>query len=141
VAGAMVAVQSVLSGVLGQRVGGLGSGLVLTGITFGCFRAAVTAYPGTARFEALPGAHEWYLYLGGALGAVVTAVLIFLAPRIGATSTLVAIVVGQLTMALVVDHLGLFGSPQTSATWLRILGVALAVLGAVLASRPLSILR
>jgi transporter family-2 protein len=47
---------------------------------------------------------------------------------------LVAIVFGQLLMALVIDHLGLFSSPQISATWPRVLGVMLVAAGAVLVS-------
>jgi transporter family-2 protein len=60
---------------------------------------------------------------------------IFLVPRIGTTSTLVAIVFGQLMVALLIDHYGLLGSPQISATWPRILGVLLVAAGAVLVSR------
>jgi transporter family-2 protein len=53
----------------------------------------------------------------------------------GTTSTLVAIVFGQLLMALLIDHLGLFTSPQIGATLPRILGVTLVAAGAILVSR------
>lgn len=134
-AGGMIAVQSVLNATLGQRMGNFGSVLILTFVSIGVLLAIIFLYPGTARFDALPGFSEWYLYLGGALGVAILAAPIFLVPRIGTTSTLVAIVCGQLVMSLLMDQYGLFATPQISATWPRILGVLLVATGAILVSQ------
>jgi uncharacterized membrane protein YdcZ (DUF606 family) len=44
-------------------------------------------------------------------------------------------VMGQLFLALVVDHFGLFASPKIEATLVRVLGAALVIGGAFLVSR------
>ena len=134
-AGGMIAVQSVLNATLGQRAGNFGSVLILTVVSIACLLLIILLFPRTARFQSLPGPSEWYLYLGGALGVAILAAPIFLVPRLGTTSTSVALVFGQLLMALLIDHLGLFSSPQIGATLPRILGVALVAAGAILVSR------
>lgn len=135
VAGGMIAVQSVLNATLGERLGNLGSVLVLTGVSIAVLVLAIVVFPGTARFDAIPGPSEWYLYLGGVLGVVILAAPIFLVPRIGTTFTLVAIVMGQLAMAVLIDHFGLFASPRIAASLPRIVGVVLVAVGAVLVAR------
>ena len=133
--GAMIAVQSVLNATLGQRIGNLGSVLILTIVSIVVVLVLVFLFPGTARFESLPGLSEWYLYIGGAFGVAILAAAIFLVPRIGTTSTLAAIILGQLVMALLMDHHGLFATPQISATLPRIFGIILVAVGAILVSR------
>ncbi len=78
----------------------------------------------------IPGMSEWYLYIGGVLGVAILATPIFLIPRIGATSTLTALVVGQLFLALIIDHFGLFSFPKIEINLTRIMGIALLVAGA-----------
>jgi len=134
-AGGMIAVQSVLNATLGQRTGHFGSVLLLTFVSIAVLVVLILFFPSTARFQSLPRSSEWYLYAGGALGVGILAAPIFLIPRIGATSTLVAIVMGQLILALAIDHFGLFASPKIEATLVRILGVALVALGAYLVGR------
>jgi transporter family-2 protein len=69
------------------------------------------------------------------LGIAILAAPIFLIPRIGATSTLTALVLGQLLLALLVDHFGLFAAPRIAADGWRIAGMLLLVAGAFLVSR------
>ncbi len=92
-------------------------------------------FPSTASFRGLPGLSESYLYVGGLLGVIILAAPIFLIPKIGAAVTLTAIVVGQLSFAVVVDHFGLLVAPKVEASLLRIAGVGLVALGAFLVSR------
>ena len=134
-AGAMITVQSVLNSVLGSRTGLLGAVLILTLVSIALLLVLVLLIPGTANFRALPTVSEWYLYGGGVLGIIILAAPIFLIPRIGAALTLTAIVVGQLTLAVAVDHFGLFAVPKTEATLVRLAGVVLVALGAFLVSR------
>jgi len=95
----------------------------------------VVIFPSTAHFRELPGLSKWYLYLGGVLGVIIVALPIFLVPRIGAAVTLTAIVVGQLTLAMIVDHYGLLSVPKINISYLRIVGIALVALGAYLVAR------
>lgn len=132
IAGSMIAVQSVLNSALGRKTGYLGSVLILTLVSVSLLLFLIILFPKTANLRNIPGLSEWYLYLGGALGVVILAVPIFLIPRIGTTSTLTALVVGQLGLSLLIDHFGLFGIPKVEISLMRIFGVVLLALGASL---------
>jgi transporter family-2 protein len=135
IVGGLIAIQSVLNSSLGQRIGNLGSVLVLTLVSIAVLIALLAIFPSTANFRQLPGLSDWHLYVGGALGVAILAAPIYLVPRIGTTSTLLAIVLGQALFALVIDHFGLFASPRIELSLTRILGVLLVALGAYLVGR------
>lgn len=134
-AGAMITIQSVLNATLGEKTGNLGSVLLLTITSILMLLLLIVIFPKSANFKQIPGPSEWFLYLGGVLGVVILAAPIFLIPRIGATSTLTALVVGQLLLALLIDHFGLFSSPKIEINLARVLGVILLVVGAFLVRR------
>jgi transporter family-2 protein len=119
VAGAMITVQSVLNASLGGRAGLLGSVLLLTLVSIAFLIVLVLLFPSTANFRSLPGLNEWYLYLGGVLGILILAAPILLIPRLGAALSLTAVVLGQLTLAVVIDHFGLLAAPKVEAGLLR----------------------
>ncbi|NIS80513.1 MAG: hypothetical protein GTO14_09995 [Anaerolineales bacterium] len=133
--GALIAVQSVLNSSLGARIGLLGSALMLTLISMALILIFIVIFPRTANLRALPSFSEWYLYFGGILGVVIIASPIFLVPKLGAALTLTAIVVGQLTIGVVIDHFGLLSAPRIEAGLLRVVGVVLITLGALFISK------
>ncbi len=135
VAGGLIAIQSVLNSSLGQRIGNLGTVLVLTFISAILLIVLIFFFPSTSSFRNLPGISEWYLYIGGFLGVAILAAPIYLVPRIGTTSTLIAIVFGQLLIALVIDHFGLLASPKIEINLMRGIGVLLVAVGAYLVGR------
>ena len=128
--GSMITIQSVLNASLGQRAGNFGSVLLLTIVSIAVLVGLIIGFPATANFRQLPGFSEWYLYIGGALGVGILAAPILLIPRIGATATLTAIVLGQLLLALLIDHFGWLSSPKIEISLLRIMGVLFLLLGA-----------
>jgi bacterial/archaeal transporter family-2 protein len=132
IAGAMITIQSVLNSALGKKTGNLGSVLILTLVSISLLLLLILLFPNTASLRNIPGRSEWYLYIGGVLGVVILAAPIFLIPKIGTTSTLTALVVGQLLLALLLDHFGLFGFPKVEINLMRIAGVVLLALGAFL---------
>lgn len=134
-AGALITVQSVLNASLGDRAGVLGSVMALTIVSFVVLVVLIFLFPNAANFRGLPGLSRWYLYLGGALGVIILVSTIFLVPKIGAAETLTAIVVGQLTLAVVVDHFGLLSVPRVEVSLLRVAGIALVAVGAYLVVR------
>lgn len=135
VAGGLIAIQSVLNSSLGQRIGSLGTVLILTFISASLVIVLIFFFPSTSNFRNLPGISEWYLYIGGLLGVAILAAPIYLVPRIGTTSTLIAIVLGQSLIALVMDHFGLFASPKIEINLARGIGVLLVAAGAYLVGR------
>ncbi len=134
-AGGMIAVQSVLNSTLGQRTGSLGSVLLLTLVSLVTLVLLIIVFPNAVSFQRMPALSEWYLYVGGLLGVAVLAAPILLVPRIGATATLATIVMGQLSLALTIDHFGLFASPTIEANLPRILGIGLVAIGAFLVGK------
>ena len=134
-AGGLIAIQSVLNASLGQRAGSFGSVFLLTIVSVVVLVLLILLFPSTANFRTLPGMSEWHVYLGGVLGVLILAAPIFLVPRIGTTSTLLAIVLGQSLLALVIDHFGLFASPKIEINVIRVIGVLLVAGGAYLVGR------
>lgn len=135
IAGGLIAIQSALNASLGQRAGNLGSVLVLTVVSAGVLVVLIRIFPSTSDLRNLPGISEWYLYLGGILGVAILAAPIFLVPRIGTTSTLIAIVLGQSLLALLIDQFGLFASPKIDLSVARVIGILLVSSGAYLVSK------
>jgi bacterial/archaeal transporter family-2 protein len=72
----------------------------------------------------------WTGWLGGLLGAIYVLALIQLAPKLGAANLVVFVVVGQLLMALVIDHFGLIGFAEKPITMIKLFGALLLVGGA-----------
>lgn len=134
-AGAMIAIQSVLNAALGGRTGHLGSVLILTLVSVSVLLILIRLFPGTADLRQLPGLSQWYLYLGGILGIGILAAPIFLIPRIGATATLTGLVVGQLLLAVLIDHFGAFNVQRVEIDLTRLFGVILLALGAYLITK------
>ena len=85
--------------------------------------------PGTA--SAVP-AWAWF---GGVLGALYVASTTVLGPRLGAAALLALTLAGQMAAALVVDHYGVIGFPQSPVTPARLLGVVLLLAGVLLIMR------
>jgi transporter family-2 protein len=78
---------------------------------------------------------ELYKYSGGLLGAFFVTVIIFSVQRIGSANVFALVIAGQLFMALLYDHYGLFGFKQADINWVKILGVLLLIVGAYLINK------
>ncbi|SMC00075.1 transporter family-2 protein [Thermanaeromonas toyohensis ToBE] len=74
----------------------------------------------------------WYLLLGGIIGVLITYGVVASIPRAGVALATTAIIVGQVTTALIIDHWGLFGLEKIPFTWWKALGLALLASGACL---------
>ena len=53
-------------------------------------------------------------------------------PRLGVAVATTAIIVAQVSTALLIDHLGLFGLQAVPFTWLKLVGMVLLAGGALL---------
>jgi transporter family-2 protein len=131
-AGVMVTMQSVLNSALGGKTGYLGSVLILTAISIAVLVVLIRLFPGTANLQSLPGFSQWYLYAGGVLGIVIVVAPILLIPKIGTTATLTGLVVGQLLLAVVIDHFGVLNVQRVEFDITRLFGVVLLAIGAYL---------
>ncbi len=78
---------------------------------------------------------ELYKYSGGLLGAFFVTVIILCVPRIGSANVFAIVIAGQLFFALLYDHFGLFGFPQSNINWVKLLGVLFLIVGAYLINK------
>lgn len=74
-----------------------------------------------------------YLFLAGVMGAIViTYGMIVLIPKLGAGTTMVMVIAGQIASSLAISHYGFLSTPQASVTAAKIAGAMLMLGGAVL---------
>ena len=81
------------------------------------------------------GGGPWWVYVGGACGAVVVYATLVSVPKVGVLATFVAVIVGQLAFATLVDRFGWFGATIIPVTWERIAGIACFAAGLALVAR------
>ena len=88
-------------------------------------------YPSFKTVQTIPP----YLYLGGIIGAIFVTIGLLLLPKIGATNTMMAMVVGQLLVSIIIDHYGLLNAPVLELSGSRISGAIFLLFGLYLIQR------
>ena len=78
------------------------------------------------------GAQPAWAWTGGIIGAFVVLTALTATPRLGAATTVVLFIAGQLAASLVLDHYGLLGVPVHPVDLRRMLGVVCLVAGVIL---------
>ncbi|MEO0766739.1 MAG: DMT family transporter [Pseudomonadota bacterium] len=71
------------------------------------------------------------VWLGGLIATGYIVAIVIITPRLGVGLTTALILVGQLCMALALDHFGAFGNPQRTLGLGRAVGLALMITGVV----------
>ena len=133
--GVLMAVQGALNGALSKVIGtwettfvvhliGL---IVLTVLLFG-FSLGKLSW---TEMQTAP----WYTYLGGIISVFIIYLVAASIPKIGAANATTAIIVGQVSMAVLIDHLGLFGLTSDPFGWKQGIGILLLAVGAKLLLR------
>ncbi len=77
----------------------------------------------------------WYLYLGGLLSVLIIYLVALSIPKVGVCNATTAIIVGQVSAAVIIDHFGLFGVQKLAWSYIQLLGVAFFAVGARLLMR------
>lgn len=127
IAGCMISVQAPLNAMLGRQTGALEAALLNFVVGLAVMLVVVWFFGKGSAFKALNvPAWQWCGGLWGALMVVATTVSV---PRIGALSTMVAMIAGNLAMAAVIDNFGWLGVPVTAFDWRRLLGFCLLLGG------------
>lgn len=134
-AGLAGAVQIAVQGRLGDRAGALEA--VLTASLVG---SAVTLVALLVAKRSLAGmgdvviAPRWML-LGGVMGSLIVLAITIAGPKIGIVATTAFLIAAQFALASVIDRYGWFGVDRVAFSWIRVLGIALLVVGAALTLR------
>ncbi|MEO0859729.1 MAG: DMT family transporter [Pseudomonadota bacterium] len=71
------------------------------------------------------------VWLGGLIATAYIIAIVVITPRLGVGLTTALILVGQLCMALALDHFGAFGNPQQTLSIGRAVGLSLMIVGVV----------
>lgn len=127
VAGCLIAMQSPVNAALSRQTGTLEASLISFFIGTCALGCAVLLF-GRGSLLRVFQAPAWQL-TGGLPGAVLVWAAILSVPRIGVLSTVLAMILGNLLMAAVIDNYGWFGAPLTPFTLRRLLGLCLVLAG------------
>ena len=108
VSGIAMAVQGSLNTALSKKVGVL-FGTFIVQFTGTIFTIILLLFKlGSIKWQVLPQV-PWYNYLGGIIGVGIVYGVITSIDRVGVAAATTAIIVGQVSMAALVDHFGWFG--------------------------------
>ena len=97
-------------------------------LLLGCTLAGKTQLVGKAMSREYP----WWMWLGGLCGAAIVFGNAWLVPEVGVGVFTMALLVGQFTLSMLMEHNGWLGAPRKSITWMPALGILLMLLGAAL---------
>ena len=130
--GAFVPLQLVFNGQLGGVTRNAFTASLIVFFTGLVVLAAIVAVmrPSLPSFSELTSAPKT-VWLGGIIATGYIVAIVSITPRLGVGLTTGLILVGQLCMALALDHFGAFGTPQHSLGVGRAVGVSLMIAGIV----------
>ena len=134
-AGVAGAVQVAVMGQLGDRIGSVPA-LAFSALTTALIAAialVLSSRSASGYAEALR--EPPWLWIGGAMGAIVVFAITVAGPRIGTVGTTGLLIAGQLGMAAVIDRFGFFGVEPAGIAPARVVGIVLLAAGAMLALR------
>ncbi len=130
VSGAAMAIQGTFNSVLGKIVGVWESTLLVhvigTIIVLIIMLVIGKGFSNFAKCTQVP----WYAYLGGILNVIIIFAVVKTMPIIGVGNATTAIIVAQVSTAVLIDSLGLFGMKKYDFQYIDLLGIALLAIGA-----------
>ena len=135
--GAVIAMQPGINAGLNRALGSPFQAALVSFVTGASLMLAITILRGHGlpKPSQLAGLPVWQVLGGGTLGVLYVTLALVLAPRVGATLFLAALVSGQMTSSLLLDHHGWLGFKEDPATLGKLAGAGLVILGVWLITR------
>ena len=131
ISGIAMAIQGTINSSLSQKTSLLSATLVVHIIgTLVAFVAVLAGRDPLLKYNWL--SVPWYLYLGGVLSVLIVGLVAVSIPKVGVCNATTAIIIGQVSMAVLIDHFGWFGTSRLPWTSSQLIGVALFAAGAKL---------
>jgi transporter family-2 protein len=135
IGGALIAAQAPVNARLRLVLASpVGSALVSFAVGTVLLLGAVVVVGDAGRLGAVGGG-PWWVYLGGAFGAFFVFATLVASPRLGVTTTFVAVIVGQVALAALIDRFGWLGVEATALSWERLAALGLLCVSLVLLLR------
>jgi transporter family-2 protein len=131
-AGAVLSVQAPINAALARGMGDTALAACVSFLVGFLVMAVVCAMRGVWPVPGFAGQTPVWAWVGGALGAFYITALIFSVPLTGALTAAAAAILGQLAMAMILDHFGALGLPVREISWSRIGGLVLVMTGLLL---------
>lgn len=133
-AGVAIPVMAAMTGQAGQQVGAPTAAVAIF-TTAAVVATLFAQFNGGLRFD-LIGDVAIPTMIGGAIIAFYLLSISMLGPKIGLGTAILLVIGGQIASSVVIDTFGLFGALRVPYSPMRILGIALVVIGVILARRP-----
>lgn len=76
--------------------------------------------------------YPWWMWVGGLCGATIVFGNAWLVAHVGVGVFVMALLVGQLGLSMLMEHLGWLGAPRKAVTWQQIVGILLMLAGVAL---------
>lgn len=134
VAGVLIPIMAALSGAMGRTFDNPQmAALIVVGGAFAMVAAFTFATSGAAfDWRMLKSATPLQLVAGFGMAFYLLSIT-FLAPRFGVGNAVMLVVAGQIASSAMIDHFGLFGAPHKPIDLVRAGGLAIMVVGVVIA--------
>jgi len=135
VGGVFLALQPPTNAMLARGIGSTVNAAFVSfavgALTLGVVAALLGTRPEAGAVRALP----MWAWMGGVYGSVFVFAIAFGAPRIGVGATLTLAIATQLATAVAIDQFGLLGLARRPFDAVKLIGVALVFIGALLVRR------
>ena len=133
--GGAVAMQAPINSHLGKSVGSFQAAFLSFAI--GTVALLIIAAVAKGGLGGVRHATEvpWYYLVGGLLGVAYVSTVLVTVRTLGAGGVTAATIAGQLTLAVIIDQLGILHVAQRSITLSRVVGIALLAVGVFLIVR------
>ena len=132
VAGIGGAVQIAVQGRLGDRIGSVEA--LACAVMVGAAAALIALLVARRSLDGLRAgfAGPRWMLLGGLMSVIIVLAITVAGPRIGIVATTAFLIVGQFSLATMIDRFGWFGVVQVPLAWPRVLGLIFLAAGAAL---------
>lgn len=133
IGGVAVGLQGPMSGAMSQRLGPLGSSLIihLGGAIISGLLLLFAGGVNVGKMKELPLPY----FFAGCFGVVLYLTFAYTLPRVGVSMTTALLILAQMSIGLLLDQFGWLGVPQHSISLVRLSGVAALLLGAYLVAK------
>ncbi len=125
--GVAVGMQGPIAAQMGQRVGSAASSFVVH-VSGAFLSGALLLLRGGENIQSWRSL-SWYMLGSGLFGVVLYLTINHTMPRLGATTALALIIIGQLAMGILIDHFGLFGTAVRQMDAWRLVGLVFLMVG------------